>query len=157
VLVAGQQEAQEADDRGHNGASSSQEHVRTIAALQRMQASQANFRNDPALDISRPKLRDNRQVSIPACAFSQSQMLPRPSLLHHEAVPSSFVTQCCSGLLSQHDCVCHKPDVSITVIPSHVPWWVGVLHLQCVKQSLCVPRKPEHNCSPLPTHLVTVV
>lgn len=98
MLVAGQQEAQEADDRGHNGASSSQEHVRTIAALQRMQASQANFSNDPALDISRPKLRDNRQVSIPACAFSQSQMLPRPSLLHHEAVPSSFVTQCCSGM-----------------------------------------------------------
>ncbi|KAL0049325.1 hypothetical protein WJX82_011369 [Trebouxia sp. C0006] len=57
---ARQQEGQEADDRGNNGASSSQEHVRTIAALQRVQASQANFSNDPALDISRPKLRDNR-------------------------------------------------------------------------------------------------
>ncbi|KAL0037161.1 hypothetical protein WJX79_003343 [Trebouxia sp. C0005] len=57
---ARQLEAQEADDRGNNGASSSQEHVRTIAALQRVQASQANFNNDPALDISRPKFRDNR-------------------------------------------------------------------------------------------------
>ena len=104
MLVAGQQEAQEADDRGNNGASSSQEHVRTIAALQRVQASQANFSNDPALDISRPKLRDNRQVSIPACTFNQSHMLPRPRLLHREALPSSFVTYCCSSLLSQHDC-----------------------------------------------------
>jgi len=81
VPVAGQQEGQEADDRGNNGASSSQEHVRTIAALQRVQASQANFSNDPALDISRPKLRDNRQASIPPCTSNLSQVLPRPSLL----------------------------------------------------------------------------
>lgn len=91
LVIAGQLEAQEADDRGNNGASSSQEHVRTIAALQRVQASQANFNNDPALDISRPKFRDNRHVSIPACTLDQSKTFPRPSLLHCGAVPSIVV------------------------------------------------------------------
>lgn len=62
MLAAGQEEAQEAEWRGDNDVSSSGEHVRTIAALQRLQASQVNFSNDPALDISRPKLRDNRYI-----------------------------------------------------------------------------------------------
>lgn len=56
----GEQEGEDDSRQGAAGGSSSQEHVRTIAALQRVQASQANYSNDPALDISRPKLRDNR-------------------------------------------------------------------------------------------------
>ena len=134
VPVAGQQEAQEADDRGNNGASSSQEHVRTIAALQRMQASQAN---DSALDISRPKLRDNRQASIPACTFNQSQMLPRTQFATSGTLPSRFVTHCCSGLLSQYACFCIKPDVPITAIPSHVrvDGW-GPAFAMCITESM---------------------
>ena len=56
----------EAGDRGSHGAGSSEEHVRTIAAVQRVQARQAHFTTDPAHDVHRPKLRDNRHVSIAA-------------------------------------------------------------------------------------------
>lgn len=37
-----------------------QEHVHGIAALQRVQASQAGYSADPALQAHRPKLRDHR-------------------------------------------------------------------------------------------------
>jgi len=43
-----------------------------------------------------------------------------------KALSSSLVLHCCSRLLSQHDCICLKPDVSITVIPSHELYrWLG--------------------------------
>ena len=58
VTTADEEEPEEADDSHLGG--NSQEHVRSIAAVQRVQASQANFNNDPAHDMLRPKLRDNR-------------------------------------------------------------------------------------------------
>ena len=67
VAVAAETDPEEGRWAGEAGGSSSQEHVRTIAALQRVQASQANYSNHPALDISRPKLRDNRQALSCCC------------------------------------------------------------------------------------------
>ena len=57
--VTDQCKDQEAEGHKHSKGSS-QEHVRTIAAVQRLQASQASFTADPAVDMLRPKLRDNR-------------------------------------------------------------------------------------------------
>lgn len=68
VAVAGETGPEEDRWPSAAGGGSSQEHVRTIAALQRVQASQANYSSHPALDISRPKLRDNRQAS-PCCCM----------------------------------------------------------------------------------------
>ena len=54
-------ELEDVEERAHPGCSS-QEHVRNIAAVQRVQASQAHLANDPAHDVLRPKLRDNRSA-----------------------------------------------------------------------------------------------
>ena len=83
VFVAAETDAEEDRWPGEAGSSSCQEHVHAIAALQRVQASQANYSNHPALDISRPKLRDNRQASFCCCMLGRTASLCCMHRLNH--------------------------------------------------------------------------
>lgn len=100
---------------GAGGGSSSGEHVRTIAALQRVQASQANYSHSSAQDISRPKLRDNRQAAAAAaclgtcfCCLLHSQSIASRSLVNQSAIlwaaGRSHNLACFVGAR------CHRPD-----------------------------------------------
>lgn len=60
VMAGADEEAGEDADGHSHSAGRSQEQVRTIAAVQRVQARQAGYSSHPAPDLQRPKLRDNR-------------------------------------------------------------------------------------------------
>lgn len=84
------EEEQEAGEHASAGSAAEavQGHVQVIAAMQQVQASQAGYSADPALQAHRPKLRDKRCEGMPCATMFRPIVLLTASSL----APAVFKT-----------------------------------------------------------------